>query len=84
VQLGWVGALMTAADLATLIEQRDTALARLQAVEAALRAVMRTLAAQAGSPEEQRVWREARALLVDGGQMAEYQRAYAEWEARRK
>jgi hypothetical protein len=76
--------MLEAGDIAAVLEQRDTALARLQAVEAALRAVMRTLAAQAGSPEEQRVWREARALLVDGGQMAEYQRAYAEWEARRK
>jgi hypothetical protein len=75
---------MTAADVQTLIEQRDTALARLQATQDALRAVMATLASQAGSPAEKRVWDHARALLVDGGQMAEYQRAYAEWEARRK
>jgi hypothetical protein len=75
---------MTAADLATLIEQRDTALARLEAVETSLREVMGTLSAVAGSPREQAIWGRARALIVDGGQMAEYQRAYAEWEARRK
>jgi predicted exporter len=75
---------VTVGDIATLIEQRDTALAHLQATQDALRAVMATLASQAGSPAEKRVWDHARALLIDGGQMAEYQRAYAEWEARRK
>jgi hypothetical protein len=75
---------LTEADIPLLVEQRDTALARLEAVEAALRDVMRTLASQAGSPHEQAVWGRARALIVDGGQLAEYQRQYEQWQARRK